>query len=425
MKKACLLVMLILTLLTFAGGCKPGGGPSDPDSVPLAPSQLVVGAVSVSTVNLQWKDNSNNETGFRVERSITTDSNFQALGNTSANTTFFTDNTIEVGKTYYYRVRAVNSAGTSNPSNVVSHTASSDPFTVPLAPSLLAVTSANASAVSLQWKDNSNNETSFRIERSVTTNTNFQTLANLSANTTVYSDNTVESGKTYYYRVRAVNSAGASNPSNSVSATIPQAEKTATLRLNNYTPYAVISFRYNGGYGWYELVNTPSQMVGASSYTDYTFWLDTNVETIQVSISVGFWASSNPADKNPRFTFTGSVTLTANQISQYNIDVSVQNVLSNFKSYSDWTGQFWTYNPTTPHSAVLRFYSDGRWYLYKDNSYIESGNVIFVRWDDYSDFIYFKLKPTGDTIQYYYPNFKFFYKNGPPDWPQIEYVLQP
>ena len=327
-RRVCLLAILILTLLTFAGGCKSGGDPPDPNPVPLAPAQLVVGAVNASTVNLQWKDNSNNETGFRVERSVTTDSNFQALGNTSANTTLYSDNTIEAGKKYYYRVKAVNSAGTSNPSN-------------------------------------------------------------------------------------------------SVSVTVPEAEKTATLIINNYTPYAVISFKYNGGYGWYELVNTPSQIIGADCNMDYTFWLDSNVETIQVSIIVGFWGSSNPNDKNPRFTFTGSVTLTENQTSQYNIDVTVQNVLSNFKSSSDWTGQYWTYNPSTPHSAVLRFYSDGRWYLYKDNSYIESGYVIPVQWNNYSDYIYFKLKPTGDTIQYYYPNFKFFYKNGPPDWPQIEYVLQP
>jgi len=300
-----------------------------------------------------------------------------------------------------------------------------DKDSVPLAPSQLVVKATNTGAVNLQWTDNSNNETGFRVERSVTTDSNFQALGNTSANTTLFSDNTIEAGKKYYYRVKAVNSAGESNPSNSVSATIPQQEKTATLRLNNYTPYAVISFQYNGGSGWYELINTPSQMVGASSYMDYTFWLDANVETIQVSINVGIWAGSNPADKNPRFTFTGSVTLTANQISQYNFDVSVQNVLSNFKSYSDWNAFYYTYNPVTYHSARLRFYSDGRWYLYKDGSFIESGNVIFVQWDDYSDFIYFKLKPTGDTIQYYYPDFKFFYKNGPPDWPQIEYVLQP
>lgn len=124
MKRAfsLVLVLLMLILPTFAGGCKSGGGPSDPISVPLAPSQLVVGAVNTSAVNLQWTDNSNNETGFRVERSVTTDSNFQALGNISANTTVFSDNTIEAGRKYYYRVKAVNSSGASNPSNSVSVT---------------------------------------------------------------------------------------------------------------------------------------------------------------------------------------------------------------------------------------------------------------------------------------------------------------
>lgn len=235
MKRVFLLALLILT---FTAGCK---GPSNNESVPLAPSQLVAvkGATALS-VNLQWKDNSNNETGFRVERSVTTDSNFQSLGNTSANTTLFTDNTIETGKQYYYRVRAVNSVGESSPSNTVGY-----------------------------------------LE---------------------------------------------TNPE----------EKKATLRIINNTPYAVINFQYEGGYGWHELVNAPGDIIPARSYKDYPFWLDGNVETLQVAINVGFWGSSNPSDKDLRFTYTGTVTLNVNQTSQFTISVSIQNVLSNFKNYSDW-----------------------------------------------------------------------------------------
>src|SRR4029077_15043161 len=37
-------------------------------TVPAAPSNLTATAVSTSQVNLSWTDNSNNETGFKIER---------------------------------------------------------------------------------------------------------------------------------------------------------------------------------------------------------------------------------------------------------------------------------------------------------------------------------------------------------------------
>src|SRR5207302_9691012 len=40
-----------------------------PVALPAAPSNLVAVAAGVSQINLTWTDNSNNETGFKVDRS--------------------------------------------------------------------------------------------------------------------------------------------------------------------------------------------------------------------------------------------------------------------------------------------------------------------------------------------------------------------
>ena len=80
--------------------------------VPLAPTVLM-GSVSVTgIVSLSWTDNSGNETGFIVERSDLNQNNFQIIQTTAANVTTFSE-TILAGKDYYYRVRAVNSFGSS------------------------------------------------------------------------------------------------------------------------------------------------------------------------------------------------------------------------------------------------------------------------------------------------------------------------
>ncbi|MCW5632277.1 MAG: fibronectin type III domain-containing protein [Rubrivivax sp.] len=86
--------------------------------IPAPPSSLTVLAFTSSSVSLQWSDNSNNEQGFRLQRS-TNGTQFSNVATLPANTTTFTDTGRVAGRLYYYRVVAYNSAGTSAASNVV------------------------------------------------------------------------------------------------------------------------------------------------------------------------------------------------------------------------------------------------------------------------------------------------------------------
>lgn len=88
-----------------------------------APTDLTATA-DVTTIALQWKDNSTNETGFEVEQ--WDGQNWQTIHTTNPNVTTYTDSNLQPLTTYYYRVRAVQDSATSAYSNIVSATTGSD-----------------------------------------------------------------------------------------------------------------------------------------------------------------------------------------------------------------------------------------------------------------------------------------------------------
>lgn len=106
----------LLVAVAFLQGC--GCSKGGPVSIPSAPTNLTAKAAGSSNVNLTWQDNSTNETGFAIERSID-GIYFIEIGTGSANTTYYADSVLD-GGTYYYRVYAYNSAGNSDYSNIAS-----------------------------------------------------------------------------------------------------------------------------------------------------------------------------------------------------------------------------------------------------------------------------------------------------------------
>lgn len=68
-------------------------------------------------LKLTWKDNSDNEDAFSIERS-TDGENFAQIATTGPNVEAYTDSGLSPGIRYWYRIRAANSAGYSGYSNV-------------------------------------------------------------------------------------------------------------------------------------------------------------------------------------------------------------------------------------------------------------------------------------------------------------------
>jgi C1A family cysteine protease len=86
-------------------------------NVPAAPTNLHAAAVSSTEINLTWDDNASDEDSYAIERSPN-GSSWSQVNTQPPNTKSWQDSGLTPNTPYYYRVRAHNSAGYSNYSNV-------------------------------------------------------------------------------------------------------------------------------------------------------------------------------------------------------------------------------------------------------------------------------------------------------------------
>jgi formylglycine-generating enzyme required for sulfatase activity len=90
---------------------------------PAAPTSLSFGSpVAYNKLNLAWADNANNETGYRIERSLTSGGIYTELSTTAPDAVSYGDTTVSASTTYFYRIRATNNFGNSEYSNEISIT---------------------------------------------------------------------------------------------------------------------------------------------------------------------------------------------------------------------------------------------------------------------------------------------------------------
>ncbi len=91
--------------------------------IPAAPDNLSATTASSSMINLSWRDNSGNETGFKIERKTGSGGTYSQIDTVGAN---YSNTSLSAGMTYYYQVKAYNSEGDSAYSNYASSTTFSD-----------------------------------------------------------------------------------------------------------------------------------------------------------------------------------------------------------------------------------------------------------------------------------------------------------
>jgi subtilisin family serine protease len=189
---------------------------------PVAPSSPSASFAPVAQIDLSWTDNSNNESGFRIERKIGAAGSYSPRATVGPNVTNYNDAGLTEATTYYYRMTAYNAQGDSMYSSEVNAT------TLPAAPSGLSATAASSSMIDLAWTDNSGGETGYKIMRKIGAGGTYSQVGTVGANVTSYSNTGLSGSKTYYYHVMAYNVTGDSAQSNEANATTPATPKLAS-----------------------------------------------------------------------------------------------------------------------------------------------------------------------------------------------------
>ncbi len=186
-----------------------------PPVVVNAPADLTALDISSSSAQLAWKDESDNETSFEIQRR-TLGGEFSGLVTVLENQIQYEDASLESSTTYIYRVRARKGENVSLWSNDAVIESFAD---TPNSPVNLTVVEQNYNRVSLRWSDRSAVEDGFRVLRRLDQlGSLWASVATVDKNVTTYVDRSVDPLSNYAYRVQAFNESGDSGYSNSVVA---------------------------------------------------------------------------------------------------------------------------------------------------------------------------------------------------------------
>lgn len=283
-----------------------------------APSELVPTVINNGRINLSWANGPGNLANVQVLRMLSngTYTQIALLPNTA--TTYSDYLALNSGTTYYYRVRAYESAANYSAAAEASVSAS-----LPASPTPLHASVVSPTNIRLNWSDLSTNEDGFRIERMTDTGI-FTEIASVPPNVVTYSDESVSTGYTYIYRICSYNVMGSSAYSNEVTInswdTLAPASLAVTAvsssRLDLTWSYSgtesyntIIERKTGTGGSWTPIYTTALSTVkfsdtGLSANTRYFY---------RVKKSLGTGSSGIPYPNNDigigAYTFLGNVSI--------------------------------------------------------------------------------------------------------------------
>lgn len=387
------------------------------DKLPAAPDQLIANAPSSYSVVLNWRDNSDNENGFRIEKAsweIMEWTEFTELVVLSPNVMEYTDNGLIQSHSYKYRVCAFNDGGNSPfTEEVVVRTQISNPISI----SGPGTSTGNFSIeVSYSWPGmfGSSNDR-FELEESTLPTSGFSMVANspLASRPDTYTFDLTRASGTYYYRARAYNTSYFTEYTDVISVSVNTPVQKANLKVINNTHYDMIDIRLNNQ----QQVDIGYAILPGNYYT-FEF---SSSGTVNFILGVGFWDGNS---RDVWYVFSGYINVTVGTTATLTFNnPTIGQILSGFSSSRNWSGEYWD-SYLNMHIATYKFNSNGNWTFYNDGAASNSGTATLVSWPDYSLSIMFKLCPSCDAITMFYPFAQFYDYNGPPNWPQILYTAQ-
>jgi titin len=281
------------------------------------------------------------------------------------------------------------------------------------APTALGGAAASGTEIDLTWTDNSNNETSFSIERApdnAGAPGTYAVVGSVGANVTTFANTGLTAGTTYWYRVQALNATGSSAYSNALAVAVlapPAAPSALTLSVQSSTQINLAWTDNASNETGFAIERAPDVAGGAGTYVqiatvgaNITSYFDTGL-----TASTAYWyrvratnAGGNSAYSNaiaattqapappPPPTAPSGLTLTAASPTQINLgwtDNSADETGFSIERAPDNAGTAGTYAVVTSVAANATSYQNtgltaSTTYWYRVRAFNANGNSTYT-----------------------------------------------
>jgi hypothetical protein len=333
---------------------------------PLAPSGVAAISRNSSTILVSWTDNSQDETGFQLERAPDRSGAWLSVATLASSLTSTLDGGRLSETQACYRVAAFNANGRSS----WSEAACSIP---PRGPTDLRVIAATSTSVDLTWSDNSAFEDGYEVQRAAALEGPYSAAGTLAVNATTFHQVGLEPEHTYWYQVRAKGGGGYSD----LAGPIP----TATATTLPAAP------------AWVSASPSPD----ASNM--HLHWADNSANEsgfrLERSVAGAAWVT--------RMTF-GPGAAGASDVTHYPTQVPTETEICYrviaFNALGESSDTLCTGLPAVPVDLSARLVEGAVELSWTDNSRFEDG-VYIVRADDTSMGFYYIYDAVGPNVSTY------------------------
>ncbi len=337
-----------------SGGTSGNSSTITVNTIPSAPTTIAATSVSQSGLTANWNTVSG-ATSYSID--VATDAAFTSFvsgyNNVSVVSTSLVVTGLSPGVTYYYRVRSSNASGSSSSSNTISQ------ITIPSNPIATAASPVNQTSFTANWNSTLGASGYFL---DVATDNGFSSIVsgynNLSVATTSSSVTGLTGGTTYYYRVRATNTAGTSGNSGTITVVTapvaPVANAATSITQTSFTANWSASSGATGyfldvasdalfssvlsSYNNLAVISTSSSVTGLTAGTTYYYRIratnangtSSNSSTVSL-ITIPLAPNASAASSVTQTTFIANWSAVAGA-SGYYLDVAIDASFSSFVS---------------------------------------------------------------------------------------------
>jgi len=278
MKKVLHIILIFLFSLTIISCATKDDSSSSSSSTTLSAPSGLTAAGAASQVTLDWTAVSG-ASSYTVYWDNSTGVSSSSTAITSVSTDNYTHSSLDNGTTYYYKVAAVDSAGTGTLSSEVN-------AATPLpAPDNLSASGAN-NTITLIWNSVSG-ATSYTLYWDNVSGIDSSDTAITSITNDNYTHSNMDNGSTYYYKVAAVNSSGTGTLS-SVASAILSANIQASETYNAHT-YALTTTSMN----WHDAKAAATALGGYLTTINTKAENDWLTSTFFVKYGAVMWIGAN------------------------------------------------------------------------------------------------------------------------------------